>query len=475
MEVNEKKLARQLIGVNKWGSTGSGTLLYCTGVGKSYTACIIINKILAKNPVAHIIIIVPSAELFKQWKVEINNSIENKDLIKNIEIYTIHLLVERQIKLDTTLLIIDEIHEYLTEERLKYLDKTNIQYKYILGLTATFDDKHNREIILDTICPVIDTIDEEEALREGYISKFIEYNIGIDLTDREREDYTKYTKIINDNLNKFGKGGLILAGLCLSGDKKNKNFAYCNMLASKHGWKKGIDTSIPQFKEIDNLWNPGKIIGYARLLITAIRDRKDILYSADNKLIIALEVIRKFDNLKTICFSQSTNFADRLGLEINKYFYEKENNANRCVIYHSKLETKIGTNPKTGKPMKFGKKRLKDLAIQNIRNGTASHISTASALDKGFDVKTIRLGITTSGTQNPTQYTQRGGRTKRVESYEEDITKLIVNIYVKNSKDFDWLKKRQVNANTSRIYWIDSVDEISYNPKKEDEVNINEL
>ena len=36
---------------------------------------------------------------------------------------------------------------------------------------------------------------------------------------------------------------------------------------------------------------------------------------------------------------------------------------------------------------------------------------------------------------------------------------------MKNSKELDWLKKRQ-DKGSNIIYWIDSVDDISYKPKK---------
>lgn len=483
LQVNEKKLQRQLVAVDKWRKAGGiGGYDFVTGFGKTHTTCIIINRMFDRNPVAHIIIVVPNIQLVSQWKERLESNIEQKDLIKNIEIFTIHILVERQLKFDCTLLILDEIHEYYSEERLRFLDKTMIQYKYILGLSATWRDKDNRHLYLELICPIIDTIDEEEALREGYISEFIEFNVPVNLTDEEKLRYDKYTKVILENINKFGKGGLELASLCLSGDKKKHTAKdYCFMWASKHGWVRGMDMTIQTNKEINDLWNPAKIIGYANQLMMSIRDRKDILYSAENKLLIALEIIEKYPDLKTVCFSQSTQFASTLGHKINEFFYNKEGNNNRCVTYHSKLETQMGINPKTGKPMKYGMKRLKDIAIKRISDGTATHLSTASALDKGLDIKDLRLGISTSSTQNPTQGTQRSGRLKRNEFTENEEhskiekTKLIVNVYVKNSKDEDWLRKRQSTATSSRIYWVNNVEQINYNPIRDDEFNINEI
>lgn len=479
IETDEKKLKRQLLGVDKWGAAkGIGGLNYCTGVGKTYTAILIINKMFKRNPVAHIIIIVPNVQLAAQWKTELENNIEQKELIKNIEIYTIHLLVERQLKLECTLLVPDEVHEYLSDERFRFIDKTMITWKYVLWLTATLEDKDKRQYKLLEIAPAIDIIDEEEALKEGYISEFIEFNVGVELTDSEKMEYDKYTKVITENINKFGTGGLPLAALCISGNKDHKAKDFCFMWAGKRGWTNGMDTTIPANQVINDLWNPSKVMGYAMLLMKSIRDRKDILYSAENKLLGALEVIEKYPDLKTVCFSQSTQFASTLGYKINEYFFRTTNDNNRCVTYHSKLETQMGINPKTGKPMKYGKKRLKDIAIDRIKSGSATHLSTASALDKGLDIRDLKIGISTSSTQNPIQGKQRGGRLKRNEFLDvtgkttRELTKLIVNFYVKNSKDYDWLKKRQSTSITSKIYWIDNVSQITYNPKREDEFNI---
>src|SRR5690606_23822931 len=91
-------------------------------------------------------------------------------------------------------------------------------------------------------------------------------------------------------------------------------------------------------------------------------------------------------------------------------------------------------------------------------------ISTASALDKGLDVIDIRLAIVTSGTSNWTQHKQRGGRAKRVEE-DENIIVLIINLFIKGTKDEDWLKDRQSKSNNV-VYWVDSIDEINYQPKK---------
>lgn len=459
--IDENKLARQLLGIEKWKENkGIGTLHYYTGVGKTYAAILAINKMLNRNPALVIIGVVPGEDLKKQWDIDLDNHLEQKSFRSNVHIYVINTAVKTRFKCN--LLILDEIDAYYSDERIQWIK--SCQYQYILGLTATYEDHMNqRHLIMNTICPVIDKIDEEEALANNYISKFFEYNLSCELTKDEQSNYGHYSKIIGDNMNKFGKRNpLGLAGYCLAGNKKEDkgNMVYCFMWAQKMGWSRDLDLSIQKNRELNDLWSPNKIVGYARTLMDAIRERKDILYNAENKLKLTVEIINKYPRLKTICFSQSTIFADKLAKRINEDMF----NTGKAVVYHSKLDTIKELNLK-GKLVKIGAVRLKRRAVDAIKSGDARIISTASALDKGFNVKDIRLGITTSSTQNPTQHKQRGGRVKRIESYTEDITVLIVNIYAKDTQDEAWLIKRQ-SKSRNKVYWIDEVSRITYEPKQ---------
>lgn len=475
MIIDENKLARQLKGIERWRSAknlgisyanGVGVLYWVTGMGKTFTACQIIKRLLEQNILCTITIAVPSEALEKQWNKEIVSIIP--EYIPNITIITVNKLIEIQYQIQTTLLIIDEIHEFYTEERLKIVNGSIVSAKYKLGLTATFEDAQKRHKAIETIMPIVDRIDEEEALREGWVSKYIEYNIGISLTEAEAILYKEYSDKINKNLNKFGRNGLELASKCLSGDAKGKGMDYCFALASSNGYKTTLDVLIPQNRDIINLWHPKKIMGYAVTLMEAIRERKNILYNAYNKLFMAKSVVNKFDSLKTIAFSQSTHFADRLGLVINHALDKPI-----CTIYHSKLATQIVFDEIKKKEVKKGKTVLKREAIDGIKTGKFRVISTASSLDRGFDVQDIALVLTTSGTQNPTQYAQRKGRGIRVKE-DKEVIALIINIYVKSSQDETWLRKRQSKTKNT-IYWVDNINDITYTPRNKDVFNIDEI
>lgn len=84
-------------------------------------------------------------------------------------------------------------------------------------------------------------------------------------------------------------------------------------------------------------------------------------------------------------------------------------------------------------------------------------ISTARALDEGFDIEGIELGLIASGSATERQQIQRLGRSIR---FVEGKIALIINLYLKGTQDEQWAKKRQ--ANTPNVHWITSIDEISY-------------
>lgn len=483
IQIHQEKLNRQIEGINKWRTSeaygapanGCGTLWWVTGMGKTFSACIIGNKLFEKNSAASIVVIVPGAELERQWRAEAKNFLGAENF-KKVEIFTIDKIVENKYRIECTLLILDEVHEYLTPERIKVVDGTYITSRFKLGLTATWQDKQGRQQLIEKYIPVVDRIDEIEAEEKGFISKSIEYNIGVELTSSELDDYNTHTNIIQKHMNKFGKAEpLKIAGLVLCGDAKNKGYAYACMVAQSNGWRQSMDLTQQVNQEIFDLWNPKKVIGYAKQLMDSVRQRKNILYNAQNKLKVAKELFFKYEKLKTIFFSQSTHFADQLAYIINEQQKHLTGDDTKiCISYHSKIETQIRFNVDKKKEQKFGATKLKREAIEGIKSGKYRGISTASSLDRGFDVHDIRLGITTSGTQNPTQYTQRKGRTIRVESNNPDIIKLVINVYVKHTKDEEWLRNRQKKVKTV-VYWCDSVDDVNYIPQSDETFNLNEF
>lgn len=473
-QLNEKKYERQLIGVNKFFNSGTlglshkdrcGCLNYCTGVGKTFTATLILKEYKNRGQFPTTVILVPS-HLIKQWEGVIASNFTLEDR-KKIKLYSPDYVLTNKLILNPQLLIVDEVDAFYSEKRFNLLNKTYIRYIDFLSLTATYEDINNRHLDFKPFCPIIDKISEKEALKEGYISKYIEYNFGLEFTEEEQEAHDRYSTLIREGLSKFGKQGLNLAIKCLSGGKHENGTKYtstqfCQGWAQYNGWHKEAN------QETQDLWHPHKVFGYAVNLFKVIKKRKDLIYNNSVKLETSVKLLQKFSNTKTVVFSQSTIFANTLYGIIN------EKNPNNAVIYHSNVETQYFPSPKTGDLIKHGKVRLKKRAIRRINEGSSNHLITSSVLDKGLDIPDLKMGITTSGTQNPTQYKQRKGRPIRLDTDSPDSVSILINMYMKNSKEVDWLKKRQSESNNI-IYWIEDVNEISYKPKVKQKINIKDI
>lgn len=463
MEIDKIREERQIQGVRTWVKEGcKGTLYYATGVGKTYVGILAIKRIETQRTPIYLIV-VPSFEIKKQWETKLQDTF-NKTTMNRIIVETVHTVLTRDSIYEDVVLIVDEAHDFATEERIKIIDGKLIHYKALLCLTASADDKNFKQIA--KYAPVVDTITEEEAREKGFIEDFVEYNLGLSLTATEKESYDKFSDVIKEVLPIFNNN-LQIANLCLAGgiDSKTNSYysasSWCYGIAVKKGWSPDLNLAKEEHMEINDKWHPNKIASYTNRLMKAVRLRKDLLNTCKSKYLATKLLLDKFDEVKTIVFSELTSFADEVNELVKDY--------HKVVVYHSNLKTIIQPSPKTGKPIRVGKLRQKRQAIEDIRSGKARVILTSKALDKGFDVVDLRMGITASGTQNPTQYKQRGGRLKRKEqNIFDDTTVLLVNLYIKDTQDEKWLLSRQKNV-THKIFTITSLEEITFKPKSNGE------
>ena len=193
MKIDPKKLARQRRVVEVWKQSGyKGTLEAVTGFGKTYVACLIIQDMNKKLPDNTTLVVVPTRYLLEQWK-EVTTSLE----LKNVKIQVINTGVKILSSVD--LLVLDEVHNYASDVFKTIF--SNVNYHYILGLTATLERSDKKHYIIEEYCPVVDTVSMKEALANGYVSNFKVYNLGIELNDRDRYTYEK----LHDGFNKYFK------------------------------------------------------------------------------------------------------------------------------------------------------------------------------------------------------------------------------------------------------------------------------
>lgn len=389
--IDENRLARQKSILRSWASNScKGTLEACTGFGKTYTAILAIKALNKQQPGAKTLVIVPTIHLKKQWTDQVTELADVTVLVINSAIKYEH---------NVNLLILDEIHNYATHTFGSIFER--VQYKKILGLTATVTRQDGNDYILRMRAPIVATVKLEEALSAGYVSPFRVLNVPVYLNDQDRENYQKLSKNFSYYFSKFGND-FGQAMNCLKSEQACENFSR----------RSTDDAQQVRINAINFNRNMAK--------------RKKMLYMNQSKVDAVYRLCTEL-SYKTITFSESVDFAEavtaRLPLE--------------SVSYSSKMPAKKRRN-----------------ALEQFNDNTARIINTARALDEGFDVPGVELAVISSGSSSPRQDVQRTGRAIR---FVEGKVGYIVNLYMPDTQDEKWMKKRQQNS--TNIQPVQSLDQ----------------
>ena len=183
------RTTRQKLGIKKWiDAKGKATLVYGTGVGKTYTAIMAIQLLLKSVPNAYVLIVVPTKVLKEQWIAELIKH----NIFTNCQVEVINSVINKKWNCD--LLIIDEVHRAASEHFSQIFN--SVVYKMILCLTATIKRLDGKENIIKKYAPVVDIITLEEAEANGWISPVKNYLVLLDV------DLTEYNKL-NQKFNAY--------------------------------------------------------------------------------------------------------------------------------------------------------------------------------------------------------------------------------------------------------------------------------
>lgn len=508
-DLNAKKTARQLAIIEKWrAAKGIGTLEACTGFGKTRVATVTSKRMTNVFPQAVTYVVVPTTKLYDDWMDAENGHIVKQQLW-NVRVFVINTFINtftETEKGNCDLLILDEIHNYASEQFGRVFAITN--YKYILGLTATLERIDEKHKMIEQYCPIVDRVSIDEAKREGYISNFIVFNLGLKYSEKEKEEYTRIHDIFNSAFAKFGHN-FDLAMACGAGNNIVKTVRFKEgipsniasyvtkvdtynglVYASGQSWRNWYANHMEWDGTETHAWSPKKISNYAQQFSYSMRERKTLIYKAKPK-IEAVKILTDKFNVPTITFSEDSDFANKIEEVVGK----------RCKAYHTQLfgEVRVGdTVIAKGEPVKTGKstvtrfrfvegsdmfhlkglydyksiknsypkctkigvKELKKEILDKFeRKDGINVLSTVRALDEGYDVADIELVIMASYNSSKRQNTQRTGRGVRISYNNIDKVAMIVNLYMVDTKEEDWLKSKQIG--TRNIRWINSVDEVT--------------
>lgn len=467
---------RQDIAINNWrNAAGKGGFMFPTGFGKTTTGVKIINRMVNKNPALTVLVVVPSDDLRTAWSTKLT------ELNVLHKVITIHEQQRNPIIHEISLLILDEVSSFYSDDRQNIWNGTWVKAQFTLWLDAT--PKTNPEIFkkLTAVYPVVDVITLEEAEQNNWISPVTIYNVEVLLTDAEKYEYDTYSEVIAKYLSKFDNN-LERAMKCLSGvfqdGQKFSAFQCCTAWAIKMGWQKEYpaiisnkpaDMSIDvwkRYKDIDDNWNPSMVLAYAKEAMKYITLRKKIVYKATNKIQAVLNYVIKHETESIIIFGKDNTFADIITKTINDYY-----NKTVAASYHSTLQAiplrsylgnpsiaqdegelitiKSGANK--GLPKYFGASIQKQIALNELNTGRLRILVTADSLNKGVDAPIVSVGITTAVVKTAGIFTQRRGRTNR---YVEDKQAIMYCLFCKDTIEKNTLKQAQKDLNGDDIHFI---------------------
>lgn len=418
-----------------------GTLVAATGFGKSFVVLILIKRLNVKNPDKTSMIVVPTKQLKDQWLEHVQ-----KFKLKRVSVFVINTIALKEKQYHVDLLVLDEVHLFASAQFRNVFSR--VKYKWIFGLTATLERLDGKEEIIKKVAPVFKTITQKECVEKGWINDFIEINVPVYLRRHEHEALERLSKQIRYYISKF------------------EDFEVMQKCMSIENAKAYAQIKFPY----SNIEETAKtLVRDAVQGQRSIKARQEFLYTTEHKVEATVEIINTF-GLKSITFSQSTDFADKV----------KEALGDKAVVYHSYIasETRMVKKKKTYKtseglrkflastpnakregssltaywkvPKRFGPSSLKKEALAKFASNKSkvNVVCTAKALDQGFDAPDVEMGVIASRTSNPTQHTQRTGRIARNYTYKDGTKKqgIVINLFIPDTRDEDWLRKCQVNS-----------------------------
>jgi superfamily II DNA or RNA helicase len=302
-----------------------------------------------------------------------------------------------------SLLVCDEVHNYSNADAPVFSKIVlNTRYSFFLGLSATLDQER-LDFLSGVGIPLIDRVTLAEARREKWVSDFKVLCLGVDLNTQDRIAYQKMHEEFNKYFAIF-----------------NHDFKLAMSCMTAEGSRRHAET-------LSEAWDEKRIRIAAIQWNRNMRNRKKFLYHADCKVSLASEAIKKL-KLHTIAFCQTTAGADTLETYVG----------DGCKAYHSKKGI-----------------RYKRIALQEFESQEIYCLSTAEALDEGFDVEHIELGVVWARTSVPLQSIQRIGRTIR---FVEGKVAFIIQIYVKGTQDENWLRKSL--KGTPSVLWLNDIEQV---------------
>ena len=354
-----------------------GTIVASTGFGKSRIGLNCIKTVLKHFPQYRVLIIVPTETLQKQWC----GHIDSNGLGLSCDVQIINTVIKHPAKYD--LLVLDEAHRYAAETFVRLFEV--VKYQFILGLTATFERLDGRDKILAQYCPVIDTIDINTCLANGWVSPYKEYLVLVNVDDLE-----EYEKINKEFISHFEFFGF--------------SWELVNKLAGPMGWRNKLLLRDSMCNDSNKKSEVLQNINYHAIRFWAtMHEKKAFINNHPKKIEIVKKIIEARKDKKIITFANNIKMAEKIP---------------NATVYSSRTSKKRSAT-----------------AIEDFNSGKITLLSTVKKADEGLDVKGLSVAIIFGLDSSTTRACQRRGRSIR---FEKGKTAEIFNIVLNRTQETKW-------------------------------------
>lgn len=372
-DVRQRQIANKLLKKKK------ASFEAVTGFGKTRVALLGLMALDRAKAIKTVLVIVPTTNLKKQWESKLQQfSFDWKVLVINT--------ARKQPSLKADVVILDEAHNYASEQSLTIFKLINPEYLWCL--TATMERSDQRHLLIYKQAPLADSVAMWEAEKYGFVSSYELYHLALTLEGQDRIDYRNIDDSLERSFKYFHR----------SWDAAMSVLRYPN-IAKSSAAALGLET--------------GFLIGQAKNVMRATNERKTFLATHPIKLRVAKELTDRLD-AKIITFAANVSGVKKL----TEMMYGD------AQSYHSQQK----------KPV-----RQKILEEFNKPNSKIRILNTAKALDEGADVHGLSVAIILSGTSSKRQNIQRMGRVLRAAPGKKAI---VVDMYFEHTQEDKWLKKR---------------------------------
>lgn len=334
-----------------WAKEGRGTLILPTGSGKTYLGMKAIVELKQAT-----LIVVPTIDLVEQWRSNLEQlGISGKSIGQygggkqelgpiTVSTYESARIYLHHFRERTGLIIFDEVHHLSGERWLSIAQGMVAPFR--MGLTATLEDDHPAfEDIEQFVGPVLFQMSPGKLRELGHVASYIIKQLPVPLSESEEEEYRRHRS------------------------------TYLRYLR-----KTGLNRARNPYQELlYRAYEPE-----ARTALAAHRQARSLQFNAREKVQLVREILHKHLGEKSLIFSESVSFAERVSRELL-------------------IPVITGETPS----------EERKAVLTGFRQGTLRIVATSRVLDEGVDVPDASVGIIVSGSAQVRQFIQRLGRILR--------------------------------------------------------------